>query len=157
MGSQGKVRTLLTVLGQWIYRARWLLVALAPIAVGAAILSVALPSDWDDFLRLGLLQPAVAALLALTVILSTRLLLGRYSNDRRKGVSSASSATIAVRLWAICFALLLGGILLSAVIARLPDDLLTRSDGSPNQMEAHVELNGANGAPAVRTSVEVTR
>lgn len=146
-----------TANGRRAFRARWLVVALSPILVAAVLLLWALPRETVEPSKLGLVQPVIAALLALTVVLSMRLTWGRFTNQRRKGVSSASSAAIAVRLWAICFALLFAAILLSALLARLPNPLFTRAESATKAVEAHVEVNSNGVAPAVRSSIEVTR
>lgn len=91
--------------------------------------------------RLGLVQPGLAALVALTVVVGFRPSSGRFANGTRKGTSSASSATIAVRLWMLCFALLFGAMLLSALVARLPADLLTQP-APASRMEAKPNVSG---------------
>jgi hypothetical protein len=141
---------------RWFYRAWWLVVALAPLL--AIVLAARAPSDQlDAFLKLGLLQPAVAALLSLTIVLSMRLTWGRFVNERRKGVGSASSAAIAVRLWAICFVLLVGAMLLSALVARLPDNLLMRAGNAQKAVKARVEVKAGEAAPAPPSPARATR
>lgn len=131
---------------------------------GAFALAVLLPSialyfalkqGIERFIKLGLLQPLIAALLAFAIVVGARLTRGRYVNERRKGATSASSATIAVRLWAICFALLAGTMLLFAILAQSPEGLFKRT-GLPKSVETQIEVKSAGAAPAV-TSVKVTQ
>lgn len=137
------------------HRLRWAIFVLAPVTL--VILIAWAPHDrLAHFGRLGLAAPAVAALLALVVVASMRLTWGRFSNERRKGVISASSAVIGVKLWGLCFALILGGILLSAVVARLPDSLKSLAGERPKAIETQIELSSNQAAPA-QASVKVTR
>lgn len=141
---------------RWLYRAWWVAIAFAPAILTVGFLALGWRPPWDEVVKLGLLQPAIAAFFALTLVLSARVAFGRFVNDRRKGVNSASSAAIAVRLWAICFALLVVAMLLSSLVARLPDDLLAQTR-PPKAAQAGTE-NGAAVAPlAAKASAEVSR
>lgn len=135
------------------YRARWIALITLPISIAVLIMALSLPSDWNAIAKAGVVQPAVAALIALTIVLSMRLTWGRYSNDRRKGVISASSATIAVKLWALCFALLFGSMILASVVKIWFDRLPAKSDGSANasakSVETQLEVTTNGSAPAV--------
>jgi len=137
------------------YRFWWLTLALAPV-VAVILIARASGDRLKQFDQLGLTVPAVAALLSLVIVLSMRLTWGRFSNERRKGVMSASSAVIGVRLWAFCFALLLGGMLLSAIVARLPDSLSSQFEESPKSIETQIELSSNQTTPTEAT-VKVTR
>lgn len=146
----------ITAKGSQIYRARWIVVAVAPLLSAAILVAVAVPFKLEEFSKQGLLQPAVAAFLALSIVLSMRLTWGRYSNERRKGVLSASSASIAVRLWAMCFSVIFGAMLLSALATHLPDRLGAPAPHEPKSVETHIEVKPAGAPPAV-TSVKVTQ
>lgn len=131
------------------YRARWIAVAVIPIVLALLVMAVSLPSDWHTIANAGVVQPAVAALIALTIVLSMRLTWGRYSNDRRKGVISASSATIAVKLWALCFALIFGSMILGSVVNKWSSGLSAKSDASAKVVETQLEVSTNGYAPAV--------
>ncbi|WP_156167281.1 hypothetical protein [Sphingomonas sp. Ag1] len=131
------------------YRARWITVAAIPFALAVLIMVLTLPSDWDTIAKAGLVQPAVAALIALAIVLSMRLTWGRYSNDRRKGVISASSATIAVKLWALCFALLFGSMMLGSVVNKWTGTPSGKSEAPPKAVETQLEVSTNGSAPAV--------
>ncbi len=131
------------------YQARWITVAVVPIFLAVLIMALTLPSNWDTIAKAGVVQPAVAALIALTIVLSMRLTWGRYSNDRRKGVISASSATIAVKLWALCFALLFGSMILGSVVNIWSGRLSAQSDASVKVVETQLEVSTNGSAPAV--------
>jgi hypothetical protein len=104
-----------------------------------------------SYQRLGLVQPGLAALVALTVVASLRPKWGRFANATRKGARSASSATIAVRLWMLCFALLFGAMLLSALVARLPAELHVRpAPGATGEIRIESTPGAGNISAAVR-------
>lgn len=139
-----------------IFRVRWIMLAVVPISlavipIGFAVLitTLSLRSDWNAVVKAGIVQPALAALIALAVVLSMRLVLGRYSNDRRKGSISASSATIAVKLWALCFALLFGSMILASVVNTWFDGTPAKSDASVKSVETQLEVKTNGSAPAV--------
>lgn len=140
---------------RWTFRAIWLIVSVGPILT-IVLIANASTDRLDDFGKLGLVQPSVAALIALAVVMSMRLTWGRFANQRRKGVSSASSSAIAVRLWAVCFALLVGAMLLSALVTRLPTDLLRRADHPSKTFVKRIEVKPAGAASAATYSVTVT-
>jgi hypothetical protein len=143
-----------------LFLAWWVVIAAAPAILIAGFLGFGWHPRLDDFIRLGLLQPAIAAFFALALVLSVRVMLGRFVNDRRKGVNSASSAAIAVRLWAICFVLLVGAMLLSSLVARLPDGLLTEAlppKAAETETRSQAENRSAAAPSTVKASVEVTR
>lgn len=133
---------------RWFFRSWWLITATAPVTVIMLVVNVQ-PQRLAELAKQGLVQPTIAALIAMSVVLSMRMTWGRYANDRRKGNISASSATIAVRLWAICFALLMGSMLVASVVARLPDDLLARTDAQAKAAEIQLEVSTNQSAPAV--------
>lgn len=139
-------------------RAKWTLIALSVGALVLAIVLTVVPlvitvsRAFDQLITLGLLQPMVAAFLALTIILGIRIVGGRYVGERRKGGTSASSAAIAVRLWALCFSLLAGSMLLFAALQR-PPQWLEPAHGDRKKVETVVEVNGAAGSAATRIKV----
>lgn len=139
-------------------RPRWTLVALGVAAFALAVSLTAVPlyltiaRGFDQLVSLGLLQPIVAAFLALAIVLGIRVTAGRYVGERRKGGSSASSATIALRLWALCFSLLTGAMLLFAALARSPEWLRNeRADWKPIHMQ--VEANVVAGSTTANVRV----
>jgi hypothetical protein len=146
---------------RWRAKAAYAAISLCAVllALLLAVITVCFAQgpSFAKFVELGLFQPIVAALLALAIVMGIWVAKGRYTNERRKGVSSASSSTIAVRLWAICFALLLGAMLLSAFLARLPPDVFTPAAGAMKPVEARGELRSSDKGPAASASVKVTR
>jgi hypothetical protein len=110
----------------------------------------------DEWLRLGLLQPLVAALLAFSVVVAMRGITGAFVGASPKGATSASSATIAVQLWAICFSLLVGAMLLTAVISRSPTSPSDGTNQRAKALETRLEVSSNEAAPAVAT-VKVTQ
>jgi len=140
---------------RWIYRIQWLVLVSAPV-VAIILVAHASAARLADFEKLGLVQPAVAALLSLAVILGMRLTWGRFADRARKGMSSASSAAIAVKLWMGCFTVLMAAMLLSTFVARLADKLTPQSDESRKSIETQIEVKAGAAAPAV-TAVKVTR
>lgn len=113
---------------------------LLTIVLGGLLCLVPLSS----LVELGLIQPMAAALMALAIVTGVRLTKGRFIDGRRKGTMSASSATIAVKLWAVCFALFMAAILASAYLIHLKSERLAIPPGSA--LEIHVN-DGARFAP----------
>jgi hypothetical protein len=134
-------------------RANWtyLTLVFGSFAIAMVLLTTtlwfSLSAGFDQVVSLGLLQPIVAALLALTVVMAMRLVKGRFVGERRKGSTSASSATIAVRLWAMCFALLAGAMLLFELLAQLPTLAGTQPGKLATTVETEVEVTSSS-APA---------
>jgi hypothetical protein len=133
---------------RWFFRSWWLMTATAP-AIVIMLVAQAEPHRIAELAKQGLVQPTIAALIAASVVLSMRMTWGRYSNDRRRGNISASSATIAVRLWAICFALLMGSMLIASVVARLPDNMFAGTDSHVKAVETQLEVSTNQSAPIV--------
>ena len=134
-------------------RVRFWMSAAAPLVL-VIILAWAPDKQLVTYQRLGLIQPGLAALVALIVVVGLRPGSGRFANGTRKGARSASSATIAVRLWMLCFALLFGAMLLSGLVAHLPAYLLTRpAAASPVDIRTEVKP----GAGGMSTAVRVNR
>lgn len=135
-------------------RATWMYLALVfgSFAIAMVLTTItlwfALSAGFDQIVKLGLLQPIVAALLALTIVMAMRLVKGRFVAERRKGSTSASSATIAVRLWALCFALLAAAMLLFELVAQLPMLVGTQRAKLATTVETEVEVKSSS-APAI--------
>lgn len=141
----------------WLYRGWWLVIGLLLLSVTSIIVVLRLALGSEAFLKLGLLHPAVAAVVAYVIVLAMRLAGGPFANDRRKGVTSASSTAIAVRLWAMCFSLIVGAMLLWALVARLPNEFASRADAAPQVIEERSEIKAAAGVSTVSHSVKVTQ
>lgn len=139
-------------------RAEWQLIALSIGALLLALVMTAVPlfvtlsRGFDQLISLGLLQPMVAAFLSLAIVFGVRIVAGRYVGERRKGGTSASSAAIAVRLWALCFSLLAGAMALFVAVQRAPEWLdSARRDGK--KVETTVEMNSAAGSTATKIKI----
>jgi len=133
---------------------------LSIVSIGALVLAILLTavplltSVWrgfDQLVALGVLQPILAAFLSLAIVLGIRLAGGRYVGERRKGGTSASSAAIAVRLWALCFSLLAGAMLLFAAVQHVPEWL--QHAPASRSINAEVEVKGAAGSTATKVRV----
>jgi hypothetical protein len=134
----------------------WTLVALSPALAAVIILLWSLPPDWEIIAKTGFVQPAVAALLAFSIVLVIRLTWGGFSNETRKGTISASSATIAVKLWAVCFALLFGSMLLSSLASKWPEGFRQQDVPAAKPVETQLEVSTNQSAPVV-AKAKVTR
>lgn len=84
----------------------------------------------EQLVKFGLLQPLFAALIALAVVMGAWVAKGNFTNEQRKGVRSASSSTIAVRLWALCFVLLVGAMQLSAFLSAVQFHVVPKTGAS---------------------------
>jgi membrane protease YdiL (CAAX protease family) len=141
----------------WLYRGWWLVIGIAVLTVAASLVVLGLTLKFEAFLQLGLLQPAIAAIGAFATVLSLRLLGGPFRNERRKGGVSASSTAIAVRLWAMSFALLVGAMLLSGLVARLPDKFQAQAGTPLKVVEERSEVKSAAGASTITHSTKVAQ
>ena len=136
-------------------RAKWTFTALSvgafalAIALTAVPLGIAVSREFDQLIALGLLQPLVAAFLSLAIVLGVRVAGGRYVGERRKGGTSASSAAIAVRLWALCFSLLAGAMLLFVAVQQVPR-WLEAAPGARKKVEVEVDSPGGQAATRIR-------
>lgn len=143
-------------------RARLARAAISFWGLGSAMLLVALSvaitafAGLERFTELGLLQPMLAGLLSLAFVMGIWIAKGRFVNERRKGVSSASSSAIAVRLWAICFALLFTSMMVSAVVNTAQRHPLGWIGASKITEVSRDEVLGPQGN-STSTSVKVTR
>jgi hypothetical protein len=133
-----------------LYLARLVLIVV-PAAL-TAWLTLRFSASDHAIAEAGLLQPVIAAFIAFAIVLTARLTLGRFSNDSRKGTVSASSATIAVRLWALCFALLFGAILMSSAVSKWDGSLAAQNGAAPKHLETELEVSANKSAPAVATA-----
>lgn len=140
-------------------RARWTFGALAigsfslTALLTAVPLYVGLQQRFDAVVKLGLVQTLALALLALAIVSGTRLTLGRYVGERRKGGSSASSATIAVRLWALCFALLAGATLLFAAVEKMTPSPAAPIGQAARPRPMEIELQGPGVGSGLKIKV----
>ncbi|MCC5611621.1 hypothetical protein LC612_34040 [Nostoc sp. CHAB 5834] len=89
--------------------------------VTVLIVIILLAVSCDFTVKAEMMLPFIASILALAIVAGARVVNGSFSNDTRKGAVSASGATIAVRLWAICFSLLLIGFLASSFMTKSLD------------------------------------
>jgi chromate transport protein ChrA len=153
MNDQRKKRLYRSAKARWFHRGRWLILAAAPLLT-VTIAARASADRLKQFGDLGLVQPSISALTALVVVLSMRLTWGRFATMGRKGRTSASSAVIAVQLWALCFALLFGSMLLSSAVSRWSGTFAAKNDPFPKSVETELQVTANQSAPAeVKTKV----
>lgn len=137
-------------------KARFTLTAISLSAFALALVLTAIPlwfaasKSYNSFASLGLLQPTIAALLALVIVSGIPPVRGRYVDGRRKGETSPSSATMAVRLWLLCFIALMVAIVISALLHRLPKTFAL--EGSPPKPAATTLEISTGGTSAKATA-----
>lgn len=121
----------------------------------ADVVWLSINSGLGRLVELGLFQPMLAALLALVIVLGIWLAKGRYVDEQRKGVRSASSSTIAVRLWALCFVLLFGAMMLAALVTSVQRQTITFGGASKSKDKIEIESDAT--AAGNSTSIKVSQ
>lgn len=106
----------------------------------------------DDVIQLGLLQPLCAAIIASAITIGTWIAKGGFANEQRKGVRSASSSAIAIKLWALCFTLFISAMLASSFLARSQRDVAVAHAQAPGS-----ELTANGSVPAAKTPSKVNK
>lgn len=106
----------------------------------------------DDLMQLGLLQPLCAAIIASAITIGTWMAKGGFANEQRKGVRSASSSTIAIKLWALCFTLFISAMLASSFLATSQRDVTVAHARAPGS-----ELTADGSAPTANTPSKVNK
>jgi lysylphosphatidylglycerol synthetase-like protein (DUF2156 family) len=121
----------------------------------ADVIWLSLNRGLGRLVELGLLQPMLAALLALMIVLGIWLAKGRYVDEQRKGVRSASSSTIAIRLWALCFVLLFSAMMLAALVTSVQRQTITF--GGASNSKGKIEIESDATAAGNSTSIKVSQ